>query len=416
MCDPYGKEKTCAKDTARQIAREQKDRFLEAAALVSLGNAYRLTGDYEQAIEYLEGSLKLANEINNPVYRASALNSLGNAYTSLAKVNYRRANSAEQIGDSIKAEELRKQAVSDDSKAVQYFQESIEVARTQNDVQGQMRALALKQGRIDEAGVGNGTAVFSSIILNDRTAILVSLPNGEKRFAWINIDSKSLRQEINEFRRGLERFSDIVYDSKPAQKLYDWIVRPFASDLDSAKIKTLVFIQDGILRSIPMAALHDGEKFLVQKYAIATTPSLTLTNPKTLNRQGMRALAVGLTKDAYVDGRKFPALTNVGPEISQIQTQIPGSKRLLNENFTRDRLQQELSQTIYPILHIATHGEFGTVPEEGLSTLEIAAFQLSGRQLQVQALQFLAVRLPARRQFPLLFFWQCHAAQATSLH
>jgi len=69
-----------------------------------------------------------------------------------------------------------------------------------------------------------------------------------------------------------------------------------------------------------------------------------------------------LTKDATV--RKFPALTNVVSEISQVKTQIPDSKQLLDENFTRERLRQELGKTIYPIIHIATHAQFGTDPED----------------------------------------------------
>lgn len=36
----------------------------------------------------------------------------------------------------------------------------------------------------------------------------------------------------------------------------------------------------------------------------------------------------------------------------------------MDDDFTSDRLQQELSKTVYPIIHIATHGEFGTDPEQ----------------------------------------------------
>jgi len=601
LCNPSGSEKICNKDSALQIARNEKDRQGEAAALESLGNAYRLRGEYSQAIEYLEASLAIANQINNPVYRASALNSLGNAHISLAQVNYRRANSAQLRGDKDETDKFRKEALNYDTKALQYFQASIELALTHKDQLGQIRGLLnsipadyrinasisaaqaykqarslleqlpdsrdkayaaiglanlvqpttlfevtsslaqclkpelqsqaeellqqaisiaqriqdrraesfaqgllghvyecrkdfslaldltqqaqlaanqdllakdslylwdwqagrifkaqdkesdalnayeqavatletirsdiltanrdlqldfrdainpiyrqLAQLRLEQASlpsvepiertkklnaalttidslklaelqnyfgndcvltalnpqqvdlVGGETAVFSSIILENRTAILVSLPNGEKRSAWIEVDSKTLNEKINDFRKGLERFRDQIYDPSQAQQLYNWIVRPFAADLEQAHITTLVFIQDGILQSVPMAALHDGEKFLVQNYAIATTPSLTLTDPKTLDRQRLRALAVGLTKEATVNGRKFSALTNVALEISKVETQIPGSKELLDENFTRDRLQQELSQTVYPIIHIATHGEFGTEPE-----------------------------------------------------
>ena len=239
--------------------------------------------------------------------------------------------------------------------------DTLKVAELQNYLGKDSISTAVNQKRVDL--VGANTAVLNSIILEDRTAIIVSLPSGQKRFTWINLDRKSLKQEINEFRIGLEKRSDIIYNPQQAQKLYNWIVRPFINDLESAQITTLVFIQDGILRSVPMAALHDGEKFLVEKYAIATTPSLTLTDLQTVNRDNLRALAAGLTKDAIVEGRIYEALTNVGQEISQVEAQIPASKQLLNEDFTRDRLQDELRQTVYPIIHIATHGEFGSVPE-----------------------------------------------------
>jgi len=115
-----------------QIARAQKDRQTEAAVLGSLGNAYLLMGEYNQAIAYLQASLKVANEINNPGYRSSTLNSLGNAI-SLAKVNYRRANSADQRGDSTEANRFREQAFSYDSKALKHFQNSLNLALRTTD-------------------------------------------------------------------------------------------------------------------------------------------------------------------------------------------------------------------------------------------------------------------------------------------
>jgi CHAT domain-containing protein len=36
----------------------------------------------------------------------------------------------------------------------------------------------------------------------------------------------------------------------------------------------------------------------------------------------------------------------------------------LNEQFTPQSLEQELKQAVYPIIHIATHGQFGTIPED----------------------------------------------------
>lgn len=148
-------------------------------------------------------------------------------------------------------------------------------------------AVTAEDGERMTTANNSATAVFNSIILEDRTAIIVSFPDKHQEIAWINQDSESLRQNINQFRLGLESFFD-TYDLKPAQAVYNWFIRPFAEDLERAQIKTLIFVQDGILRSIPMAALHDGKKFLIQKYAIATTPSLSLTDttPQTVKQCG----------------------------------------------------------------------------------------------------------------------------------
>ncbi|NDJ24072.1 CHAT domain-containing protein [Nostoc sp. B(2019)] len=242
--------------------------------------------------------------------------------------------------------------------------DNLQLVETQNYCVHGCKPTVVNNEQADLIRLRENTAIFHSIILEKHTAIIVSFPNGYKKFKWININSEPLREEVNKFRIGLENYGDITYNPQRAQKLYDWIVRPFAKDLESLQIKTLVFIQDGVLRSVPMAALHDGEKFLVEKYAIATTPSLTLTNPQTVHSKKLRALAVGLTKDAIVSGRRYEALSNVASEIRQVKEQIPGSKHLLNEDFTSDRLQAELHKTVYHIIHIATHGEFGNFPED----------------------------------------------------
>ncbi|MFB2836270.1 CHAT domain-containing protein [Floridanema evergladense] len=277
----------------------------------------------------------------NPIYRELAKLRLNQANSQLIEPNTRtkQISFALRTIDSLKLAELQN-----------YFGNDCVIAPANQD--------------LAEANISSETAIFNSIIFPEGTAIIVSLPNGEKKFTWINTDRKSFRQTINEFRRGLERFRDLVYDPKPAQNLYDLIIRPFAADLEKAQIKTLVFVQDGILRSIPMAALHDGNKFLVENYAIATTPTLSLTTPRITKAENLRALAVGLTKEATIDGRLFPALANVSTEINQIQSQLTGSKLLLDESFTYQNLKQELNTTIFPIIHIATHGEFGSVPED----------------------------------------------------
>ncbi|MEC4984693.1 MAG: CHAT domain-containing protein [Oscillatoria sp. PMC 1068.18] len=252
--------------------------------------------------------------------------------------------------------------------------DSLKLAELQDYFGNDCLFVVIDEERVDDLETED-TAVFSSVFLDERAAIVVSLPNPEyqlnsqapkrlKKFHWLD-DSKKLNQEIKDFRLEVQKFYDPT-DSflAPAQRLYNLIIRPFASDLDRAEIKTLVFIQDGLLRSIPMATLHDGQEFLVENYAIATTPSLRLISPKSLDFQELRTLALGLTEAAIVDGEKFRPLENVTTEIEQVTQLFPDSKKLLNEQFTRQILEQELQEKVYPIIHIATHGQFGTIPED----------------------------------------------------
>ncbi|WP_313954528.1 CHAT domain-containing protein [Aulosira sp. FACHB-615] len=212
--------------------------------------------------------------------------------------------------------------------------------------------------------VGNSTTAFiNTIILTDKTAVILTLPSGQKKLSTIAFKRQDFIHKVNRFRRTLESFRDIEYDTKPAQEIYDWLIRPFEKDFEVEKIKTLVFIQDGILRTVPMASLHDGKQFLIQKYAIASIPSLDLTDIKPLNRQNLRILALGLTHKADVDGQVWDALPNVTTEIDGVVSKIPG-KKLLDDDFTSDRLKAEIDKQVYSIIHIATHGDFGYEPED----------------------------------------------------
>jgi CHAT domain-containing protein len=140
----------------------------------------------------------------------------------------------------------------------------------------------------------------------------------------------------------------------PAQKIYDALIRPLEADLAAAKVKTLIFIQDAVLRQVPMAALHDGQQFLIQKYAIATTPSLSLTTRTTPRERYSGALIMGLT----VERPPFDALTNVRAEVAGVKG-ILGGTELMDRDFTLATVQEQLQNKSYPVVHIATHGKFG---------------------------------------------------------
>lgn len=210
--------------------------------------------------------------------------------------------------------------------------------------------------------IDQNTAVINTIILPDRTAVILKLPNGQYQLHWIELEAQRVIDAMNDYRLGLERV--YRFNLKSSQKLYDWLIRPFEQELVNNQIKTLVFVQDGIFRSAPMSALHNGQQYLIQQYAIATTPSLQLTAPKPLNKKSLKAMILGLTQSSKIGDQYFDALEYVDQEIQQISALIPGSQQLRNEEFTHDRMLQEMIDRTYPIVHIATHAEFGPEPED----------------------------------------------------
>ncbi|MDJ0567872.1 MAG: CHAT domain-containing protein [Pleurocapsa sp. MO_192.B19] len=347
---------------ARLAAERDKDslylwEWQTGRILSNQGNKEKSIAAYEAAITTLESirdDLLTANrdiqfdfrDTVEPIYRELIDQRLGKETNSLV-INANRSDRGQNIAsilntvDSLRLAELQN-----------YFGNECAIA----DV--------VSTTRIDPLQPNQETAYFSSILLAERVAIIANFPDGQTKVVWHDKQNKqSITDEINNFRRSLEAFFD-DFDTSEAESIYSWLIKPFESDLERANISTLVFIQDGLLRSIPMSALYDGKQFLVEKYALATTPSLNLINRSQLNQSRLRALALGLTKKSSIDGRVFNPLPNVEREVKQVKNTFTDSISLLDNNFTRDRLEQELDRTSYPIVHIATHGQFSAEPED----------------------------------------------------
>ena len=590
----------CQANSALQIARETGDAVGQVAALGSLGEAYRLSGDSEKALNYLEEGYRLSQSLGDETLESSLLNSLGNALAALAQVSDRRADEAETRGDILEARPLRTEAEALNAQAIAYFQQSYAIALTQQNTSAQVRSLlglisayklaenpataqqnwelaqtavqqlpasqtkaftlikltnlleplalrksqvtptaatltqatallnqaiaigetiknprvisfglgelgnlyeragrygtalektqqarlaadqdlaareslylwewqigriykaqnklaeaeqayaqaialleqirseilnanrdlqfdfrdmvepiyrqyaelnlstvpeavALTQGepafadldaalvtldslkvaelqsyfasdcvivptqtRADAVGQSTETAVLSTAIAADQLTVILSLPDGSKKTVQAAVSQSALREQINAFRKSLEfGIRDYRFNSQPAQQIYRQLIQPFEADL--VNVKTLVFVNDGLLRSVPMAALYAGQQFLIERFAIATTPSLTLTNPEKSNRQSLNALLLGVSEPSEVPQRPFAPLPAVEQELAALSAKLPNSEVLLNQDFSIAALQQKLATKDYRILHMATHGTFGFAPED----------------------------------------------------
>ncbi|MEA1967481.1 MAG: CHAT domain-containing protein, partial [Thermodesulfobacteriota bacterium] len=143
-----------------------------------------------------------------------------------------------------------------------------------------------------------------------------------------------------------------------SSRLYTWFINPIVEDLKKNEIQTLVVSPDGILGLIPFGALFDGKHYLIEKYAVAVVPGITLTLQQQKFKK-MNALACGIS----CASGNFPALPHVSEELHAVKS-IIGGTILENDIFTTDTFMETLSQTPFNILHIATHGNFGPTPDQ----------------------------------------------------
>lgn len=221
------------------------------------------------------------------------------------------------------------------------------------------------RARITRIDVVSRTAVVVyPILLPDRLELLVGSPAGLTRYS-VPVTAETVTGEVRQFRRLLEKRTTREY-LPHAQRLYDWLIRPLEPALASPGIDTLIFVPDGPLRTVPMAALHDGARFLIERYAVAVTPGLNLTDPHPLKREQMKVLTVGLTESA----QGFPSLPHVSTEVQALRA-LYGGTLLMNDAFRVESFRKKLQEEQFSIVHIASHAQFaGDVERTFLLTFD----------------------------------------------
>ena len=125
-----------------------------------------------------------------------------------------------------------------------------------------------------------------------------------------------------------------------AARLHALLVAPAMPWL--AGVQELCIVPDGVLRYVPFAALHDGERFLVERWAVS---SATAANP----RHGRRAPR----RDWGAVGFGGGGLAHVRRELETSVGRL-GGRVLLGAAFTRDALVEALRAEA-ALVHVASH-------------------------------------------------------------
>ncbi|NEQ36327.1 MAG: CHAT domain-containing protein [Okeania sp. SIO3I5] len=203
---------------------------------------------------------------------------------------------------------------------------------------------------------GKESAVIYINSYPEQLQIILYTKSGEPIIKSIpEANRKELMNAVLRFRAQItnpaRRFTDTYLP--PAQQLYDWLIAPISAELEAAKIDTLLFSMDEGLRALPVAALHDGEQFLIEKYSLSLIPSVSLMDTNYRPLQDTRVLAMG--SSLFKELNPLPA---VPIELETISQKLWEGTAFINEEFTRNNLLSERENYPYPIIHLATHAEF----------------------------------------------------------
>lgn len=378
-------------------ARELKDPRAESYALGQLGHLYEQTQQLKEALSLTQLALVLAQEIRATDIAATWLWQQGRILKAQKKVL--EAIAAYDLAVNT-LQSLRQDLVAVNPDVQFSFREQVEPVYRQlvqlllqnvDSLPQTTKQQRLQQARVVIEGlqlaelenffreacltykskpieaIDAQAAVIYPIVLEERLEVIVSLAGQPLQHYGAKILPQQREQVFQELRSSLNPVF-LPTDVLPsAQKVYDWLLRPVADRLERYSVKTLVFVLDDFLRSLPMAVLHDGKQYLVEKYNIALTPGLQLFESSSICtdfRKCFSTLVGGLSEKR----KGFSALPGVQQEIKQIADLCLDGRKcvktLLNQEFTRAKFQRLVEATPFSIIHLATHGQFSSKAED----------------------------------------------------
>ncbi|SKB13145.1 conserved hypothetical protein [Planktothrix sp. PCC 11201] len=371
-------------NTAIQDAKNLQDLRAESYALGSLGKFYEQNQQPLKAQELTEKALLIAQSINasdiayqwqwqlgrllkqqnhkNEAITAytEAVNNLKSLRKDLVSIDQNVQFSFRESVEPVYRElvDLILQSPTQENlKIARELIESLQVAELDNFFQEACLDQKIKPQQIDQ--IDSQAAVIYPIILANRLEVIISIPGKPLQQYSTTIPQEQVENILRKLRLSFQPIFSTKERIELSQQVYEWLIRSAEQDLKNNSIKTLVFVLDGSLRNIPMAALYDGKKYLVENYNLALTPGLQLLASRSLKPNQLQTLTVGLSEAR----QGFSALPAVASEIQQIQENIP-TKVLLNQQFTRDAVEQQIQKNAFPIVHLATHGQFSSKAED----------------------------------------------------
>ncbi|KYC42481.1 hypothetical protein WA1_21195 [Scytonema hofmannii PCC 7110] len=380
-------------NVAVQQAEHLQDRRTQSYALGNLGQFYEQQGEWQKAKEYTIKALSLSQQIQagDISYQwqwqlgrllkqkeiAGAIAAYSQAVKSLQSLrsDLVTLNPDIQFGFREEVEPVYRELVNlllqaqtpsqENLKQAREAIEALQLAELDNffrDACAQAKPEQLDK-IVDSAATP--TAVFYGIVLPDRLEFILKLP---KQSNLLHYRTQVSQEEVEST---LKQLQEKLTQPKPSkelpqlsQQVYNWLLRQAEPDLAKNSINTLVFVLDFSLQNIPLAVLDDGKQYLVQKYALALSPGLQLIESQPLTQIQLNVLTAGVSERRTVAGRTFDSLNQVPLELEQIQAEVARSQKLLNSTLNADNLRKAVESVPFSVIHLATHGNFSSNPDE----------------------------------------------------
>jgi CHAT domain-containing protein len=213
---------------------------------------------------------------------------------------------------------------------------------------------------------GQQSALLYAIPRKSHLHLVLILPGGTPivRDLYEVPDSLLLRTAAD-FHRGILSL-DQAATLRNGRQLYDWIIAPYRRELADADIDLLLLCLGDGLKGLAFPALHDGQKYLVESFALTRIPAYNLIDA-TVRGPGRRTvLAAGASTFQSPDISPLPA---VEIELETISRSLAGKDNaiqragnpvttLRNQRFTAANLNRQLSGKSYQVVHLASHARF----------------------------------------------------------
>ena len=197
------------------------------------------------------------------------------------------------------------------------------------------------------------------LVLADRLEIVLVTPDSPPIHRPVAVKRENLNQTIATFRKAL--INPSLNIKKPANQLYEWLIKPIENDLKQALPQTIIYAPDDQLRYIPLTALYDGKQWLVERFSVNHITAASLTNFNTPRASTLTVLAGAFTKGSYkvpLGNRQvaFSGLPFAGTEVENLAAIVPQTTKLLNDAFSPQIAVPQMDD--YTIVHLATHAVF----------------------------------------------------------